>query len=183
MRPLEMIADRPETRVDDLTRRLSGQVGQWLVHHPSEVSAVDLAKEKSQIQQLIPSNLGSWGTLRVLDQLEAQGDHQFDLLYQQISARYDHWAVRHPVQARRSGVTAAPVQAVSSAGTAGPASSSIGSGVGAISTPPVHGVTPDGGPPPPNFSEDTYVPGEDCGCDDSLDKLVPPASGPQGAYR
>ena len=39
----------------------------------------------------------------------AQGDHRFDLLDQRLTARFDHWASRHPFQARLSGIIAAPL--------------------------------------------------------------------------
>ena len=91
--------------------RVSGQVEQWLSLHALAASPLDLKGQKAEIKELVPANMGSWGTLRVLVRLEAAGDHQFDQLYQQTSARYDHWAALHPSQVRRMGLTLLPVPA------------------------------------------------------------------------
>ena len=151
--PLEVMHGHAEVQAEILARRLSTQVEQWVIHHPSAAAPLDLKEQKAELEQFVPANMAPWGTLRVLARLEAQGDHRFDLVYQQISVRFDHWAARHPVQARLSGITAAPLAPEKPTGKTPATTSSgaqAGSGGGSLAGP--IGVHPDGGPPPPlNF--------------------------------
>src|SRR5580658_1199646 len=73
------VAAAPDAEV----RQLSTQVEHWLNHRALAAAPLDLKQEKAALAQLLPSNLGSWGALRVLARLEAQGDHRFDLMYEQ----------------------------------------------------------------------------------------------------
>ena len=80
---LEAMHAHPESRIqiiaDDLTARFQHVQG----------SPLDLKAQKAAVEHVMPANLGAWGTLHILDRLEAHGDHQFDLLYQQISIRFE----------------------------------------------------------------------------------------------
>ena len=71
---------------DAEVRQLSTHVEHWLNHHALAALPLDVKHEKAALVQVLPSNLGNWGALRVLARLEAQGDHRFDLVYQRISA-------------------------------------------------------------------------------------------------
>ena len=168
------------------SHRISTQVEQWLDHHPSAAAApLDLKQQKAVVAMLVPQNSGEWGTLRVLARLEAGGDHRFDTLYQRISARYDHWAVGHPLQARLSGVTAAPLEPISTAGNIGSTGDVEQSGAAANPLPSLVGTSPAGRPPPPiNYLVDTVNMFENCNCGGTVDELLngtnDPEAGPGG---
>ena len=149
---------------DAVARRASVEIEQWLNHHPTAAVTLDLSEQRAEFGRLAHSNMGNWGALRVLTRIEASGDHRFDLLYQNISVRFGRWAASHPIQARLSGLTAAPLQ---------PVAPIIPIRLGAGSTPPLGGLTPNGGPPPPlaphpdNFS--LFV---DCNCGPTANQLL-----------
>jgi RHS repeat-associated protein len=141
------------------------------------------ATEKLETRWLMHTGFGPWGALRLLDRLEAQGDHRVDALYQRLSARFDRWAARHPEQAKLSGVIAAPISAWPSANATGPAhatppapttSSHPAAGGAATSAgqpgPPQTSagaggtVSPDGRIPPPIIPLDGIGWYQDCNC-------------------
>ena len=72
------------------------------------------------------ASLGPWGRLRLIDRLEKQGDHRFDAMGEQLTARFDHWALKHPSQARDLGFRPTP----------------LGSGNSSISTTQIASSTP-----------------------------------------
>ena len=195
--------DPAEARVEILAKRASGQIEAWLDHHDSAAAPLDLKEQEAEIKEVGPANMGSWGTLRVLARLEADGDHQFDQLYQQISARYDHWADRHPLQASVSGVTAVPPQpAIHSAAPAVPSDpiqptsstsapaapiqpaasqpaasgDPVGSGSGTSTGVSVPGPTPDGGTSPLIIPLDTEGLFKNCNCAPTVNQTVPPVN-------
>ena len=154
---------------DAVSRRASVEIEHWLTHHPTAAVTLDLSEQRAEVERLVPSNMGNWGALRVLTRIEASGDHRFDLLYQNISLRFGRWAASHPIQARLSGLTAAPLQPVGSTDHSAPIMPIRARG----STPPLGGLTPNGGPPPPlaphpdNFS--LFV---DCNCGPTANQLL-----------
>ena len=55
------------------------------------------------------ANLGPWGRLKLVDQFNAQGDHQFDAMGEKLTVKYSHWALRHPSLARSSAFRPTPL--------------------------------------------------------------------------
>ena len=159
-----------------MVRHLSAQVEHWLNHRALAAAPLDVKQEKATLAQLVPSNLGSWGALRVLARLEAQGDHRFDPIYERISARFEHWAALHPGEARVSGLRltpppppAEPEQPTRLAGAG--SSPTAGSGIG-----PVGGVLPPSNWNPPTDSIQPLAP---CNCPDA-NNLLPRNGGTAG---
>jgi YD repeat-containing protein len=184
VQPLETARDHPETRAHILVLRLSSEIEQRLGHDGLAASPLDLKEQKAEIEQLVPGNVGNWGTLRVLDRLEANGDHQFDQLYQRISTRFDHWAALHPAQARRSGVTALPVGILPAGGavtiTADPPAAGTNATSPVVSSQTQTGtatggvVWPDGGVNPlvtPIVDPEGVF--TNCNCGDTVNQTVP----------
>jgi hypothetical protein len=56
--------------------------------------------EKLETRWLMHTGIGAWGALRLIDRLEARGDHRVDALYLELSARFDRWVTTHPEQAK-----------------------------------------------------------------------------------
>jgi YD repeat-containing protein len=180
VQPLETVRDHPQARAQVLALRLSAEIEQRLSHENLAASPLDLKDQKAEIRQFGTGDTMSWGTLRVLARLEADGDNQFDLLYQQISTRFDHWAARHPVQARRSGVTAAPLQPVANLGEDETQSGAIHSAAGPGASSPPIGFAPDGGPPPPIIPLDTEGLFVNCNCPPTANELLAAAAAAAG---
>ena len=90
-----------------LGRALSAGFARWAAHHPDQAQSGVAALESFEARKLGQGSLGEWGRLRLLVQMEGQGDHQFDGLYRRLSARFTRWAANHPAQAALSGVVPA----------------------------------------------------------------------------
>ncbi len=48
------------------------------------------------------ADLGPWGRLKLVDRLDAQGDHQFDAMGEKLTIKFAHWSMNHPILARQS---------------------------------------------------------------------------------
>jgi YD repeat-containing protein len=177
VQPLATVRDHPQARAQVLALRLSAEIEQRLSHESLAASPLDLKDQKAEIRQFGPGDTMSWGTLRVLVRLEADGDHRFDLLYQKISTRFDHWAARHPVQASRSGVTAAPLQPASSSDGATSRTGTSQSGSSPKPLLPV--LTPAIGAGPLIKPLDGFSQMLPCNCPDANNSL-PPNGGAKG---
>lgn len=100
------------------------------------------------------SGFGPWGALRLIDHLEAQGNHRFDGLYQELSAKFDKWALTHPAQAKLFGAIADSAASHPGQETTSPpaASTPVHSTTGSPSVPsgpfPVNGSAPAPANPP-----------------------------------
>jgi RHS repeat-associated protein len=92
-----------------LGRTLAAEFTRWESHHPDAAGSENVALETFEAKKLTQGSLGSWGALRLLVQIEAQGDHQFDALYQRLSGRFERWATGHPALAHATGIDPIPI--------------------------------------------------------------------------
>ena len=115
----ELLEDEVGRIGGGLGRTLAVQLARWESHHPDAANSGAVALESFEARTLKQhDSLGPWGGLRLLVQMELQGDHRFDALYQRLAGRYERWAASHPAQARVMGLNPIPISTpVTSSGT------------------------------------------------------------------
>jgi len=55
------------------------------------------------------SDLGPWGRLKLVEELETSGDHRVDALFEKLVIKFDHWTINHPNPARESELKPRPL--------------------------------------------------------------------------
>ena len=146
-----------------LSRTLTAEFARWETHHPDATSSSVAALESFEARELAQGGLGAWGRLRLLVSMEAQGDHQFDALYQRLSTRYEQWAVDHPARAGSLGIDPAPISTggtANSTGTSALGNTTASRGAGQSSSSPAQ---PTASGPSPDSTHPQIVPGNTFG--------------------
>ena len=172
-----------------LGRTLAAEFVQWAAHHRDQVRSGIAAMEAFESRKLAQDNLGRWGRLRLLAQMESRGDHQFDALYQHLSARHERWAVHHPASGS-IGIALTPSASAGDTGTAATTNTPATPTASGGQPPPkvIAGGSPDAGIPPivpldvwgwygingapPTVNDATPPPGNPCCCCDPNAKVM-----------
>ena len=158
-RRIDAMAAELEQIGGGLGRTLSAEFVRWQSQHPATSGSGTVALATFEARKLANGGLGSWGGLRLLVQMENQGDHQFDALYQRLSGRYEQWAAIHPDRAHVLGINPIPIASPGTnlgqgTTTPGTADNTAENGTGAMLPSPTQptqaGPSPDSHIPPPN---------------------------------
>ena len=171
-----------QPRSEALEQRPSREHGQSVTQHPNHAASADAAPEARAVQQLLRPPSGSWGRLRWLARLEAQGDHRFDALDRRLSAEFHRWAGQHPVRARLTGIRLAALPltpanpGTPSSGPTTPAQTM--SSVAAGTSPPPQAGPSFGVMPSNTNAGDGFDWYSICGCAPTADDTSPPPDGP-----